>query len=368
MIEITRGDLFAADVAALVNPVNGVGIMKRGLSRQFKTRFPENHEQYRAACAPDPLTPGTVLVHDRGGLFGDADRPRYILNVVTKQHWSDLSGRDHIETGVAEVAETVQARAIDSLAVPALGCGGGGLDWTDVRPILKSGLAPLADADTRVLLFAPRSSEPLDDTGADNAGRLSAAPALTQGRALLLLLLNVSRSGDEGPTIHTTHNLAYLLQCAGEPLRLRFEPDPHGLQAPGLDAVLRRMEGHFLDRTSADGRERLRPYSDAVSRAKASVSSTPEASARLDRTRQLIGDFLSDEGLKLLATVLWIVRHDPEARRAPTPVVRTVHDWSRRTATRFSAEQIAAAWTRLRKHGWLQSDSEESETSPSSSS
>lgn len=365
MIEITRGDLFAADVAALVNPVNGVGVMKRGLSRQFKTRFPENYEQYQAACTPDPLAPGTVLVHDRGGLFGDADRPRYILNVVTKQHWSDLSGRAAIETGVTEVAETVQNRDIDSLAVPALGCGGGGLDWTDVRPILKSRLAPLTD--THVLLFAPRSLEPPDDTGADNAGSSSAAPALTQGRALLILLLDAYGSGDEGPTVHATHNLAYLLQCAGEPLRLRFEPDPHGLQASGLDAVLDRMDGHFLNRTSTDDEERLHPRPDAVAQAKASIASTSEASARLHRTRQLIEESPSDEELELLATVLWIVRHDPEARRAPTPVVRTVHDWSRRTATRFSAEQIATAWTRLREHGWLQPDSEES-TPPSSSS
>ncbi|MFB6278851.1 MAG: macro domain-containing protein [Salinibacter sp.] len=366
MIEITRGDLFAADVAALVNPVNGVGVMKRGLSRQFKTRFPENHEQYQAACTPDPLAPGTVLVHDRGGLFGDADRPRYVLNVVTKQHWSDLSGRDHIEAGVAEVAATVQARAIDSLAVPALGCGGGGLDWTDVRPILTSRLAPLSD--TRVLLFAPRSSAPPDDPGAEDAEPPSAAPDLTQGRALLLLLLDACGGGDEAPTIHATHNLAYLLQCAGEPLHLCFEPAPHGLQASGLDAVLDRMDGHFLDRTSTDDEERLRPRPAAVTRAEATVSSAPDAATRLRRTRQVIGEAPSDEALERLATVLWIVRHDPEARRAPTPVVRTVHDWSRRTATRFSAEQIAAAWTRLREHGWLRSDSAESETSPSSPS
>lgn len=90
MVDIVQGDLFEADVAALVNPVHCAGVMSRGLALQFKTRFPDNAKQYKAACEAGRLSPGDVLDHDRGGLF-DAERPRYILNVTTKDHWTDAS-------------------------------------------------------------------------------------------------------------------------------------------------------------------------------------------------------------------------------------------------------------------------------------
>jgi O-acetyl-ADP-ribose deacetylase (regulator of RNase III) len=158
MVEIVQGDLFDADVAALVNPVHCAGLMKRGLCRQFKARFPDNFDRYKAACDADALTPGDVLVHDRGGLFGETLRPRYILNVATKDDWRESSSAEHIESGMESIVGEVERRALSSIAVPALGCGGGGLDWSTVRPLL---VAPLDALDnTRALVYAPPSSAP----------------------------------------------------------------------------------------------------------------------------------------------------------------------------------------------------------------
>ncbi|MEF8940858.1 MAG: hypothetical protein V5A22_13520, partial [Salinivenus sp.] len=95
MVDVIQGDLFEADVAALANPVHCAGVMSRGLALQFKTRFPDNTTQYKAACEANRLSPGDVLVHDRGGLF-DAEHPRYLLNVATKDHWTDASHPAHI--------------------------------------------------------------------------------------------------------------------------------------------------------------------------------------------------------------------------------------------------------------------------------
>ena len=134
MVDIVQGDLFEADVAALVNPVHCAGVMSRGLALQFRTRFPENAKRYKDACEAGRLSPGDVLVHDRGGLF-DAERPRYLLNVATKDHWTDASRPAHIEASVEGVVEQVTTRGLSSLAVPALGCGGGGLDWSTVRRV-----------------------------------------------------------------------------------------------------------------------------------------------------------------------------------------------------------------------------------------
>jgi O-acetyl-ADP-ribose deacetylase (regulator of RNase III) len=154
MIEITHGDLLAADADALVNSVNCVGVMGRGVARQMKAAYPENVSRYKAACGDGALSPGEVVVFDRGGLFGGPDDgPRYILNVATKDHWRDDTTLAMIERGVAAVAREVRARGIASVALPALGCGGGGLAWDAVRPVVEDAFADLPDV--RVLLFPP---------------------------------------------------------------------------------------------------------------------------------------------------------------------------------------------------------------------
>lgn len=347
MIEIRRGDLFDADVEALVNPVHCAGIMKRGLCRHFKTQFPANTKTYKAACDAGTLRPGDVLVHDRGGLFGDQDRPRYVLNVATKDHWTDSARLADIETGADAVVEEVRTRDISSVAVPAVGCGGGGLAWTDVRPRLTDSLAAL-DNSVRTLVYAPRSAGTTPSRDVPES-----RPAMTKGRALLLGTLDAYADPDDALRPHAAHNLAYLLQCAGEDLQLEFDPGPYGLSAPGLTAVLERIDGHFVEGYDADHQNtpfRLRP--PAVAEATNLITAASDAADRLQRVRHLLDDVSSDDDLELLATVLWLLRHDPEARRRAEAAVRAVHDWSRRKA-RFSSEQIAATWRQLRDHGWV---------------
>jgi len=345
MVDIVQGNLFDADVAALVNPVHCAGLMKRGLCRQFKTRFPDNFAEYEAACAAGALAPGDVLVHDRGGLFGDAQRPRYVLNVATKDHWRDASSSAHIQSGMAALSNEVTTRAISSLAVPALGCGGGGLDWPTVRPLLT---APLESLDTvRALVYAPRSVD-----AQENAAEAK-RPAMTRGRALLLAVLRAFAPMDGAISPHAAHNLAFLLQEAGEDLRLTFEPGTRGLRAAGLTAVLRRIEGHFIE--GYDPSHQDSPFHlqrAAVTTARHVLSDHPKADERHTRMQLLIADCDAPDELELLATVGWILQHDPQARRRPAATVRAVQDWSRRKAERFSPEQIAAAWQRLRRHGW----------------
>ena len=348
MVEIVQGDLFEADAAALVNPVHCAGLMKRGLCRQFKTRFPDNFEQYKAACDAGALAPGDVLVHDRGGLFGDGQHPRYVLNVATKDHWRDASSAPHIESGMAALVDEVTAHDIASLAVPALGCGGGGLDWPTVRPLLTT---PLKSLDgVRALVYAPRSANAEGSPDADDR------PTMTRGRALLLSVLDAYATPGDTVSPHAAHNLAFLLQGAGEDLRLTFEPGTYGLRAAGLTAVLRWIEGAFIagyDPSHQDSSFRVRP--PAVGVARDTLSDHPTASERLGRIQALIGDYDAPEALELLATVGWLTRHDAQARRRPEAAVRAVQDWSRRKAGRLAPEQITAAWQQLRRHEWISS-------------
>lgn len=149
MIEIAQGDLFAADVQALVNAVNCRGVMGAGLALQFKHRFPAYFEDYRRACAEGRVTPGAVHVFR----LPDA---HWILSVPTKRHWRSRSRLQDVRSGVTALVAAIDAHGIESIAIPALGCGLGGLDWEVVRPIIEAALAP---AQTRALLFAPRAPQ-----------------------------------------------------------------------------------------------------------------------------------------------------------------------------------------------------------------
>jgi O-acetyl-ADP-ribose deacetylase (regulator of RNase III) len=147
MIEDASGDLFASGAEALVNAVNTAGVMGKGLALAFKQRYPDSFEAYRRAHAAGELAIGKVLVVERAGM------PRWILHVPTKRHWRGKSKLDDIRAGLVDLVEQVRARAIASVAMPALGCGLGGLAWDDVRPMIVEACAGIPE--TRVMLYGP---------------------------------------------------------------------------------------------------------------------------------------------------------------------------------------------------------------------
>ncbi len=164
MIERGEGSLLDADVEALVNAVNCKGVMGKGIALQFKLAYPENFEQYRQACDAGDVHLGEMLIVSTGR----TDNPAYIINFPTKYHWRDRSRLDSIEAGLHSLISTVKRLRIRSIAVPALGCGLGGLDWSDVKPLIKKAFAQVPNV--RVLLFEPGSG-PQTDTVQDSRAR-----------------------------------------------------------------------------------------------------------------------------------------------------------------------------------------------------
>ena len=128
----TSGNLLDADTQALVNPVNCVGVMGKGLALQFKQVFPQNYAAYRAACGRGEVQPGRMFVTETGAQTG----PQFLINFPTKRDWRSASRLDDIETGLTALVAEVEVRDIRSLALPALGCGLGGLEWDTVRPLI----------------------------------------------------------------------------------------------------------------------------------------------------------------------------------------------------------------------------------------
>jgi O-acetyl-ADP-ribose deacetylase (regulator of RNase III) len=151
MIHFTQGNLLEAPVEALVNTVNTVGVMGKGIALAFKKRFPENTDAYEIACKAGEVRVGSMFITARVELGG----PRWIINFPTKQHWRNPTKFEWVETGLLALRDEIVRKEIRSLAVPALGCGNGGLDWSLVRPLIEEVLGTMADVD--VVVFEPNS-------------------------------------------------------------------------------------------------------------------------------------------------------------------------------------------------------------------
>ncbi|MGH9897135.1 MAG: type II toxin-antitoxin system antitoxin DNA ADP-ribosyl glycohydrolase DarG, partial [bacterium] len=297
MIEYERGDILRADVEALVNTVNCVGIMGRGIALQFKKAFPANFKVYEAACRRGDVEPGRMFVFETRQLTN----PRYIINFPTKRHWRGKSKLEDIEAGLTSLVEEIRRRGIRSVAIPPLGTGLGGLRWTDVRPRIEGALQELSDV--RILVFEPK--------GAPRPMRMakgSKVPKMTPGRAALLGLMRRYLAGLMDPfvTLLEVHKLMYFMQEAGEPLRLRYVPGPYGPYAENLRHVLQAVEGYYVSGYADGGDAPDKPLQlvpGAVPDAEASLEANPRTRARFDRVASLVEGFETPFGLELLSTV-----------------------------------------------------------------
>ncbi len=150
MIELTRGDLLDAPAEALVNAVNTVGVMGKGIAFQFRKKFPEMFRAYESACRAGEVRVGAMHVFDRGKTEPNA---RWLVNFPSKRHWREPSRMADIDAGLLDLVTVVRRLGIKSIAIPPLGCGLGGLDWSEVRPRIESAFE--AEKEVRVLPFCP---------------------------------------------------------------------------------------------------------------------------------------------------------------------------------------------------------------------
>ena len=134
MIKFVQGNLLKADAEALVNTVNTVGIMGKGIALQFRQVFPENYTTYRKACQHNEVQPGKMCVVPTGRMLN----PRYIINFPTKRHWKNMSRMEDVEKGLEDLVRVVRELGILTIAIPPLACGNGGLNWSDVRPRIEA--------------------------------------------------------------------------------------------------------------------------------------------------------------------------------------------------------------------------------------
>jgi len=356
MIEFASGDILKCQVDALVNTVNCVGVMGRGIALQFKNAFPENFKAYAAACRRGEVQPGHMFVYETGRFF-----PRCIVNFPTKRHWRGKSRMEDIEAGLANLAQVIRDKGISSIAIPPLGSGLGGLDWSEVRLRIEKALGALEKV--RILVFEPNGAPTSDVTAYSRE-----VPKMTVGRAALVELIHRYLCGllDPFVTLLEAHKLMYFMQAAGEPLRLRYVEGPYGPYAENLRHVLRVMEGYFIS-GYADGGDApdkgLALVPGAIEEAGAFLAEHAESRARFEKVSQLVEGFESPYGLELLSTAHWVMHREKVSQ--PAEVAPHIYAWNLHKQ-QFTSRQIEAAVHRLTSQGWTPLLGGDSENNPAS--
>ena len=346
MLQYKNGNMLTEETDALVNTVNCVGVMGRGIALQFKNAFPDNFKAYAEACKRQEVQPGRVFVFDTGRLTN----PRYILNFPTKRHWRGKSRMEYIESGLKALQDVIRQKDIRSVAVPPLGTGLGGLNWNEVRLRIEEALGDFDDL--HVVIFQPSPAP-----AAARMARRQSASDMTTGRAVLLGLMDRYLGGllDPFVTLLEVHKLMYFMKVSGEPAvkRLRVVKGLYGPYAENLTHVLREIEGHYITGYGDGGDEpykQLELVPGAVVEAVRFLEEHPDNRGRFDRVCDLVEGFESSFGLELLSTVHWVIAR--ESPRNLPDVITRVHEWHERKKM-FSPRQIVLAANVLAEKGWI---------------
>ncbi len=344
MITYKTGNIFTEDVEAIVNTVNCVGVMGRGIALQFKKSYPENFKAYAAACKNDEVQPGKMFVFEAQSLTN----PRYIINFPTKRHWKGKSRMEDIEAGLVALAEEVRFRGIRSIAIPPLGSGLGGLSWPDVKQRIVASLSDLEGV--QIVIFEPGKTNPNE-----RVNRSKDVPNMTPGRAALVELMNCYLKGllDPFVTLLELHKLMYFMQISGQKLDLKYTKGIYGPYAENLRHVLNHIEGHFVtgyqDGGDAPGKQ-LSLVPGALKDAQAFLENDNETQQHLKRVSELVEGFESPFGLELLATVHWVA--DTKQLTSTDEIAERVYAWNPRKQ-QFTKRQIEIAHGVLKRKGWF---------------
>ena len=343
MLEPRTGNILEDQATALVNTVNTFGVMGKGIALQFRHAFPENYEVYRRACRNGDVKPGHMLAVPTNRL----ENPRYIINFPTKRHWKGKSKIEDIKSGLVDLVAFLRREQIQSVAIPPLGCGNGGLNWSDVRPLIVEALAAVPNVS--VHLYEPH--------GAPEVGVMPVAaerPNLTSnGAALLSIMMDYGIPGYH-LTILEIQKLAYFLQAAGQPWNLAFVKDKYGPNAEALNYVLQRMVGHFISGSGGRGSQApVRILPEGAGRAKRILADEEDTAARVQRVAELIEGFETPHGMELLASVHWVAQESVVAKASWEESLRLIQAWNERKERVFPASHVRAAFRQLQSHGWI---------------
>ena len=337
------GNLLDANVDALVNTVNTVGVMGKGIALQFKERFPINFKVYASECKEKRVVVGKMLVVKDNSMNGE----KLIINFPTKTEWFKKSQYDYIEEGLKDLRKVIEIYKIKSIAIPPLGSGNGGLKWDNVKSLMNKYLQNLEDVD--IIIYEPNAAvkEILQQQEQKNI-------ELRPGRAMLLYALFQYEKLGEVTSVFVANKLAYFLQKSGEKLKLQFVPYTYGPYAQAIDKVLYALNGKYLsglEQMKAKAFEPLKLNYDRYGEVQDYIRKnlTPEQHLRLKNLFELIDGFESSLSLEILASVHYLLAEN--SKLSTSELLSKIQSWNERKKQLIDKEHIEIALERLKDYG-----------------
>lgn len=305
MIHYIKGNLLESDAEALVNTVNTVGVMGKGIALQFREAFPENYRIYRKVCQEKRFHVGEMLVTEESTLLHGV---KTIVNFPTKTHWRYPSEYSYIEQGLTALRREIESRGIRSIAIPPLGSHNGGLDWLQVKQMIEK---QLAGVDCEIYLYEP--SEAIIEKMKSERVKLTPARAM-----LLMMVADMNRYG-EFASVFAAEKLIYFMQRFGGKnfFRIDFKPCGYGPFSDGKVAnVLYHMNGSYV---KGMGGMRNRPFDylwltdDAETEASEFIKNYKNDSLYniCEKTMIFLRNHYSNYSLELLSTVDYVLENTP---------------------------------------------------------
>ncbi|MFC1235979.1 macro domain-containing protein [Vibrio sp. F74] len=342
MIKFTSGNMLKDSSEAIVNTVNCVGVMGKGLALQFKKAFPDNFKLYKSACDRKEVKIGEVFITESGDMFNK----KIIVNFPTKDHWRGKSKYEYIESGLDDLVIKIREYGIKSIAIPPLGAGLGSLDWEKVKSMIIDKLSPLIDVE--VFIYEPNSAPESKEMIVNTK-----TPNMTRGRALLLKVLGIySEKGYECTKIEI-QKLAYFLQESGVDLKLNYQAHNFGPYAENLNHVLTHIDGHFIsgfgDRVSKSSIEII---NDSLEKADEFLSTEPEYKDSIDRVKKLISGYETPLSIEVLATVHWVIKHEGHNSSDFDSIKEFIAQWNDHKAS-IKEKYLKKALIQLQTNCWV---------------
>jgi O-acetyl-ADP-ribose deacetylase (regulator of RNase III) len=309
MMHFTQGNLLDARVEALVNTVNTVGVMGKGIALMFKEAFPSNFRAYEDACKNKQVQIGHMFVTETNALEG----PKWIINFPTKKHWRHPSKLEWITEGLDDLRRVIEENGISSVALPPLGSGNGGLDWFDVRAEIERTLGNLQGVE--IYVYEPIAKY-------QNVAKRTGVEQLTPARVLIAEMIRRYWVLGIECTYLEVQKLGWFLERTihslrlEDPLKLEFKADKYGPYSDRLRHLLNALDGTYLhcDKRLSDAGPSDTIWFDEDRRRFVDLFLKQDDSEHLnmvlDQTSELIDGFESPLGMELLATVDWLLRRE----------------------------------------------------------
>jgi O-acetyl-ADP-ribose deacetylase (regulator of RNase III) len=342
MIQYVKGNLLQAETQALVNTVNTVGVMGKGIALQFKERFKHNFKLYSEACKNGNIAIGKLLVVKENTVEGE----KIIVNFPTKTEWFKKSQYNYIEEGLKDLVKVINDYTIKSIAVPPLGCGNGGLNWNKVRPMIEKYLGGL---NIEVLVYEPNDAVKEVLQMEENKKEAELTPA----RAMLLYALAQYEKRGEIASVFAANKLAYFIQESGEPMRLKFVPYTYGPYAQAVEKVLYALNGKYitgLEQMNARAFEPLTLVSEKYNEVETYVKDklAPVQRERLKNVFKLIEGFESSLSLEILSSIHFLQRENKGL--AQKDYLEKIQSWNDRKKNLIKEEHIHIALQHLENY------------------